>query len=80
MQVLINIFLKKYKWKTKEKKKNSVASVATVPLEQIKNTVAFTHSPNKCHKIFTKYLFSVVIDHSFIFYYFILTYKKLISQ
>ena len=41
--------------------------------------VTFIHSPNKCHKIFTKYLFSVVIGHSFIFYYFILTYKKLTS-
>ena len=63
-----------------KKKKNSVATVATVSLEQTKSTVAFIHSPNKCHNIFTKYLFSVVVDHNFIFYYFILTYKKLISQ
>ena len=42
---------KKYKQKTKEKK-NVVATIATVPLEQIKSTVVFTHSPNKCHKTF----------------------------
>ena len=46
----------------KEKKK--------VNIEQTKNTVACTHSPNKCHNIFTKHLFTVVIGHSFIFYYF----------
>ena len=59
------------------KKKNVVA---TMPLEQIKNNVTFTHSPNKFHNIFTKYLFSVVVGHNFIFYYFILTYKKLTPQ
>ena len=52
----------------------------TVHIEQTKSVVTFTHSPNKCHSIFTKYLFSVVVDHSFIFYYFILTYKKLTPQ
>ena len=79
MQVLINIYnKKKYKRKTEEKKKKN--AVATVPLEQTKSNVAFTHSPNKCHNIFTKHLFSVVVDHSFIFYYFILTYKKLTPQ
>ena len=31
---------------------------------------------NKCHNIFTKHLFSVVIGYNFIFYYFISTYKK----
>ena len=51
-----------------------------VHIEQIQSTVVFTHSPNKCHNIFTKHLFSVMISHSFIFYYFILTYKKLTSQ
>ena len=50
----------------KEKKK--------VNIEQTKSTVAFIHSPNKGHNIFTKHLFSVVVDHSFIFYYFILIY------
>ena len=60
-----------------KKKKNYVATIAIVPLEQTKSTIAFTHSPNKCHNIFTKHLFSVVVGHSFIFYYFILTYKKL---
>ena len=47
-----------------------------IHIEQIESIVAFIHSPNKCHNIFTKYLFSIVIGHSFIFYYFILTYKK----
>ena len=46
-------------------------------IEQTKSTVTFTYSSNKCHNIFTKYLFSIVVSHSFIFYYFILTYKKL---
>ena len=56
----------------KEKKK--------VNIEQTKSTVAFIHSPNKGHNIFTKHLFSVVICHNFTFNYFILTYKKLIPQ
>ena len=51
-----------------------------IHIEQTKSTVTFTHSPNKCHNIFIKYLFLVVVDHSFIFYYFILTYKKLTPQ
>ena len=51
-----------------------------VHIEQTKSTVVFTYSPNKCHNIFTKHLFSVVVDYSFIFYYFILTYKKLTLQ
>ena len=51
-----------------------------VQIEQTKSTVTFTHSPNKCHNIFTKHLFLVVIGHSFIFYYFILTYRKLTPQ
>ena len=73
---------KKYKWKTEEKKKKkiSVATVVTLPLEQTKSKVVFTHSSNKCHNIFTKHLFLVVVGHSLIFYYFILTYKKLTSQ
>ena len=64
----------------KNKKKISVATIVTLPLEQTKSKVVFTHSPNKCHNIFTKHLFSVVVGHSFIFYYFILTYKKLTPQ
>ena len=48
-----------------------------VHIEQTKSIVVFTLSPNKCHNIFAKYLFLVVIGHSFIFYYFILTYKKI---
>ena len=51
-----------------------------VHVEQTKSTVTFTNSPNKYHNIFTKHLFFVVVDHSFIFYYFILTYKKLTPQ
>ena len=51
-----------------------------IHIEQTKSTVTFTHSPNKCNNIFTKNSFSFVVDHSFIFYYFILTYKKLIPQ
>ena len=50
--------------------------VAIVPLEQTKSTEAFTHSSNKCYNIFTTHLFSIVVGYSFIFYYFILTYKK----
>ena len=71
---------KKYKRKTEEKKKNSIATVTIVLLEQTKSTVVFIHSPNKCHNIFTKYLFLVMVGYSFIFYYFILTYKKLTPQ
>ena len=51
-----------------------------VHIEQTKSIITFTHSPNKCHNIFTKYLCSVVVGHSFIFYYFSLTYKKLTHQ
>ena len=40
-----------------------------VHIEQTKSTVVFTHSPNKCHNIFTKHLFSIVVGHSFIFYF-----------
>ena len=51
-----------------------------VHIEQTKSNVVFTHSLNKYHNIFTKYLFSIVVDHSFIFYYFSLTYKNLTPQ
>ena len=54
--------------------------VMKVHIEQTKSTVTFTHSHNKCHNIFIKHLFLVVVGHSFIFYYFILTYKKLTPQ
>ena len=43
-----------------------------VHIEQTKSTVGFIHSPNKCHNIFIKHLFSIVVGHSFIW-----TYKKL---
>ena len=51
-----------------------------VYIEQTKSIVAFIHLFNKCHNIFTKHLFSVMVCHGFIFYYFILTYKKLTPQ
>ena len=57
-----------------EKKKKKVY------IEQIKSIVVFTHSPNKYHNIFRKYLFLVVVGHNLIFYYFILIYKKLTPQ
>ena len=63
---------KEYKLVIEKKKK--------VHIEQTKSIITFTHSPNKCHNIFTKHLFLIVVGHSFIFYYFILTYKKLTSQ
>ena len=61
---------KKVRWKWITGKKR-------VYIEQTKSIVVFTYSPNKCHNIFIKYLFSVVVGHGFIFYYFILTYKIL---
>ena len=62
-----SFYIKKKEHKSMiEKKMNS-------NIEQTKSTVAVTHSSNKCHNIFTKHLFSVVVSHSFIFYYFIFT-------
>ena len=49
-------------------------------LSKLKSTVTLTHSHNKCYNIFTKHVFSIVVGHSLIFYYFILTYKKLTPQ
>ena len=66
------------RWLGKSKKKKKKAM--NIHIEQTKSTVTFTHSPNKCHNIFTKKLFSIVVGHSFIFYYFILIYKKLTPQ
>ena len=70
---LLNIIRKKSTNLWLEKKKK-------IHIEQTKSSVTFTNSPNKYHNIFTKHLFFVVVDHSFIFYYFILTYKKLTPQ
>ena len=53
-----NIVEKEHKSMTRKKKK-----WWTVHIEQTKNTVTFTHSPNKCHNIFTKHLFSVIVGH-----------------
>ena len=64
----------------KKKEYKSMIKKKKIHVEQTKNTVAYTHSSNKCHNIFTKHLFLVVVGHSFIFYYFILTCKKLTSQ
>ena len=36
--------------------------------EQTKSMVTFTYLLNKCHNIFTKYLFSIVIGYSFLFF------------
>ena len=47
---------------------------------QNKSTITFIHLPNKYYNIFTIHLFLVIIGYSFIFYYFILTYKKLTPQ
>ena len=60
-----------------KKEHKSMIEKKKVHIEPTKNIIVFTHSPNKCHNIFTKHLFSVVVGHSFIFYYFILAYKKL---
>ena len=65
-----------------KKKKNVEATIPTVPLEQTE-VALFEHwhfLPNKCHNMFTKHLFSIVVGYNFIFYYFILTYKKLTPQ
>ena len=66
------IYLKEKKYKRKTEKK--------IHIEQTKSIVTFTYSPNKCHNIFTEHVFSVIVGHGFVFYYFILTYKKLTHQ
>ena len=71
---------KKKEYKSMIEKKKYILNKPKVHIEQTKSTVAFTHSSNKCHNIFTKHLFLVVVGHSFLFYYFILTYKKLTLQ
>ena len=65
---------------SRKKSTNRWLGKKKVHIEQTKSTVIFTYSPNKCYNIFTKYLFSIVVGHRFIFYYFILTYKKLTPQ
>ena len=80
MPAYINISKKKKTQTDYWGKKKTLGTVATLSFKQTKSMVAFTHLPNKCHNIFTKHLFSIVVDHSFIFYYFILTYKKLTLQ
>ena len=70
-------------FKYNKKKEHKSMIEKKIHTEQTKSTVLFTHSPNKCHNIFTKHLFLVMVGHNFIFYYFIilfLTYKKLTPQ
>ena len=71
--------IRNFKYNKKKEHKYMIEK-KKVHIEQTKSIVAFTHSPNKCHNIFTKHLFLVIVGHSFIFYYFILTYKKLTPQ
>ena len=54
-------------WSKKKKKevKDAIVTIATVPLEQTKNIVTFTHSPNKCYNIFTKHLFWLIKNWQF---------------
>ena len=61
-------------YKKKEHKSMIEKKKKKVHIEQTKNTVVFTHSSNKCHNIFTKHLFLVVVGHNFIFYYFIILF------
>ena len=77
---LFALFIYRKKEHKSMTEKNNLKKRWTVHIEQTKSTVTFTHSSNKYHNIFTKHLFSVMIGHSFIFYYFILTYKKLTPQ
>ena len=60
-----------------EKKKYIYIYIYRVHIDQTNSTVLFTHSPNKCHTIFTKHLFSIVVGHNFFFF---LTYKELTPQ
>ena len=80
MQALINIFFLKKEHKPMTEKKKKKKSDEQYILNKLESIVAFTYLPNKCHNVFTKNLFLVVVSHSLIFYYFILTYKKLTLQ
>ena len=64
---LLYIIKKSTNWWLKKKKVH----------KQTKSIIAFTHSPNKCHNIFIKHLFLIVVGHSFILYYYFVTSKKL---
>ena len=66
--------------KKRKKKKKGQWSDEHYILNKPKIIVAFIHLHNKCYNIFTKHLFSIVVGQSLIFYYFILTYKKLTPQ
>ena len=76
--IIIIIIIKEHKWTTKKKK--TQWNDEQYILKKPKSTVAFTHSHNKYYNIFIKHLFSAVVDHNLIFYYFISIYKKLKPQ
>ena len=70
---------KEHKQMTKKNKKNQRSDEKYI-LKKPKSIVTFIHSHNKYYNIFTKHLFSVMVGHNLIFYYFISTYKKLTLQ
>ena len=77
--IYIYIYLKRAQTddhKKRKKKKNQWSDEQYI-LNKPKSTIVFTYSHNKCYNIFTKHLFLIVVGHSLIIYYFILTYKKL---
>ena len=85
-----NIYTSLHKYlKGKKKKKKTLGTIAIVPVNETKSTVATVHTHihdkaktlhDKCCNIFSKHLFLVVIGYSLIFYYFISTCKKLTRQ
>ena len=79
MSTHINNNNNKKEHKQMTKKKNQWSDEQYI-LKKPKSTVTFTHSHNKYYNIFTKNLFSAVVGHNLIFYYFISTYKKLTPQ
>ena len=64
----------------KKKEHKLMIEKKKVHIEQTKSIITFTHSLHKCHNIFTKYLLLVVVGHSFVFYYYFVTSKKLTHQ
>ena len=83
--IYIYIYANSYKYLKKKEHKPMTKKIDQWSDEQyilskLKSTVAFTHSHKKCYNIFIKHLFSVVIIHNLIFYYFISTCKKLTPQ
>ena len=64
----------KKKPQTDYQKKKKIGTVVTVPPGIV--AIVQKYCTNKCHNIFTKHIFSVVVGYNFIFYYFILTYNN----